>query len=186
MDASLHRSRRSLGPPDFAGIVGFLIALWGFALVVRGAYASICPGCSDPAEVRRFVLVGSLLIGGTAVWLTIRGRRMPAALTAVPAVIATAAALFLPETAFAALALPTVPIACAAAGVCVIGQSDRDRSIVLWLFALSSVIGATGTGFLSLAASMTVVVSAILGPDPLRFATGSFDRFEVPDDISGL
>jgi hypothetical protein len=186
MDASLRRSRRSLEDPDFPGIVAFLVSLWGLALVVRGAYASLCPGCSSVPEVRRFVFVGSLLIVAVSVWLAIGGRRVPAAVAAVPAVVASVAAIFLPGTAFAALALPAVPIACSAAGVCVLARAERDRSIVIWVFALSAVLGAAGAGFVGFAAAMTVVVSAILGPDPLRLLLASPDRFDGPDDISGL
>ncbi len=83
-------------------------------------------------------------------------------------------------------ALPVmVPLACAAASAANRLPTNRDRALVLWLFAVSSVLGAVGTGLMALAASMVVVMCALLAPAPERFTISRHDVV-VPDDISGL
>jgi hypothetical protein len=77
-----------------------------------------------------------------------------------------------------------VPASCAAAGTAMGSRGERDRRLVVWLFAATAVLGAPGTGAFALAAAMFVVVCGLLGPDPLRFATPWIPA--VPDDVAGL
>ena len=168
---------------DLAGLAVYLVVLWGSSLVVRGAFAALIS--SDMVDVWRSTLVGSTLCVGAAAVLWNRRRRVAALLAVGPGLTAVVTLLLSPRGAFGLLCLGVVPFACAAASAANRLPTNRDRALVLWVFAASSVLGAVGTGFLALTASMTVVVCALLGPDPERFAVSSL-HVAVPDDISGL
>jgi hypothetical protein len=160
----------------------FLVSLWGLAIVCRGAVAS----STAPHEVDgpRIVFVGSVLLLVAAGYLWTHWFRRAAIVVAAPGLVAMAACLLTPGIPLAILALPAVPAACAAAGVAMGPRAETDRRLVLWLFAISAVLGAPGTGAFALMAALFVVVCGFLGPDAGRFAVPSISA--VPDDVSGL
>lgn len=163
-------------------MAAFLVALWGLAIVGRGAIAaSMAPhGVDGP----RIVAVGSVLLFVASGFLWTRLFRRAALVVVLPSVVAMAACVLTPDLPFAALALPLMPAACAAAGVAMGQRGGSDRRLVLWLFGITAVLGAPGTGMFALMAAMFVVVCGLLGPDPSRFAVPSIPA--VPDDVSGL
>ena len=161
----------------------YLVVLWGSALVVRGAFAALIT--PDVVDVWRSTLVGSALCLAAAVVLWNRGLPLAAAVVIGPALLATVALVLSPQGDFGLLSLTLVPLGCSAAWAGNRLPTPRDRALVLWLFAASAVLGAAGTGFMAMAAAMTVLVCALLGPAPGRFAMGHH-AVTVPDDISGL
>ena len=167
MDASLPRVRRAASF-DLAGAFGFLVALWGASLVVRGAYASLCPGCQVGASASRSIAVGLSLLVGAGAFLWSRELRSAALWVMAPGVVASVASISL-GGAFSTLALPFVPVACAAAASGMRRSERWDRAAITWVFAVTALLGALGTGLLALTASLTVVVCVLLGPDPSRF-----------------
>jgi hypothetical protein len=173
---------RHLRAVDLGGMAAFLVALWGLALVCRGAIAtSMAPhGIDGP----RIVAVGSLLLFIAAGFLWTRLFRRAALVLVVPGIVALSTCVLTPGLPFAALALPAVPMACAAAGVAMGPRGGSDRRLVLWLFGITAVLGAPGTGAFALMAAMFVMVCGLLGPDPSRYAIPSIPP--VPDDVSGL
>ena len=171
---------------DLVALGSCLIAFWGFALVTRGAYASLCPGCVGFGDSGAFVVVGLVLSMGAAAFLWSRSLRVAAALVVVPGLVAGLAMAIIPAGAFTLLSLLGMPTAVAASAAALGGaQGRRDRHLVTWAFAISAIVGATGTGLLALAASMTVVVCSLLGPESDRFVL-PWRSMRVPDDISGM
>ncbi len=163
-------------------MAAFLAALWGLAIVCRGAIASsMAPhGVDGP----RIVAVGAVLLFIAAGFLWTRWFRRAAVVVVLPGILAMTACVLAPGLPFAALSLPAVPAACAAAGVAMGPRGEADRLLVLWLFAITALLGAPGTGGFALMAAMFVVVCGFLGPDANRFAIPSIPA--VPDDVSGL
>jgi hypothetical protein len=167
MDASLPRVRRT-EPVDLAGSLGYLTALWGASLVVRGGFVSLCPGCDVDALSLRSIVIGLMLLMAVGAFLWSRDLRGAALMVTLPGMLAGVAATAVGPS-FAVLGLLGVPAACSAAAAGMRRRERWDRAAVVWTFAATAVLGAAGTGLLALAASSTVVACVVLAPDPERF-----------------
>ena len=168
MDASIHRARLA-SRVDFGGSLGYLAALWGASLVVRGGFVSLCPGCDtgDALSVRSIV-AGLVLLMGVGAFLWSRDQQGAALMVTLPGMLA-GLAMTLVGPWFAVLGLLGAPVACSAAAAGVRRCERWDRAAVVWTFAATAVLGSAGTGLVALAASAAVVVCVVLGPDPDRF-----------------
>ncbi|HVD71512.1 MAG TPA: hypothetical protein VNG34_11720 [Actinomycetota bacterium] len=167
MDAPLPRVRRA-PRVDLGGSLGYLAALWGTSLVVRGGFVSLCPGCDVDALSIRSIVIGLVLLMGVGAFLWSRDLRGAALLVTFPGMLA-GVAVTLVGPSFAVVGLLAVPVACSAAAAGVRRRERWDRAAVVWTFAAIAVLGSAGTGLLALAASSTVVACVVLGPDPDRF-----------------
>jgi hypothetical protein len=169
---------------DGPGIAAYLIGLWGLALVSRSSYAALCPGCANGVDIKRFAVVGALLSFGVGAWLWIRWFRRAAFFLVLPGVLTVLVELLLPGSAFPFIGMLAVPSACSAAAIA-LERPGADRSVLIWVFLVSSLFGAAGAGYLAIFASATVGVAALLGPEPEWFAA-RWHQAEIPDDISGI
>ena len=167
MDASLPRLRRA-SRVDLGGSLGYLTALWGASLVVRGGFVSLCPGCDVHALSLRSIEIGLLLLMAAGAFLWSRDLHSAALIVTLPGMLA-GVAITVVGPSFAVLGLLGVPAACSAAAAGVRRRERWDRAAVVWTFAATAVLGAAGTGLVALAASAAVVVCVVLGPDPDRF-----------------
>ena len=176
MDASLPRVRRA-SRVDLGGSLGYLAALWGASLVVRGGFVSLCPGCDVDALSIRSVVIGLALLMGVGAFLWSRDLRGAALMVTLPGMLA-GLAMTLVGPSFAVLGLLGVPVACSAAAAGVRRRERWDRAAVVWTFAATALLGSAGTGLVALAASAAVVACVVLGPDP--------DRFLIPPSPSPI
>jgi len=182
MDASLPRGRR-VPRVDLRGSLGYLAALWGASLVVRGGFVSLCPGCDGVALSIRSTVIGLALLIGVGAFLWSRDLRGAALMVTLPGMLA-GLAMTLVGPSFAVLGLLGVPVACSAAAAGVRRRERWDRAAVVWTFAATAVLGSAGTGLVALAASAAVVACVVLGPDPDRFLTPPSPR-PITDDRAG-
>ena len=174
MDAALPRRRASR--VDLGGSLGYLTALWGASLVVRGGFVSLCPGCDADALSLRSIVIGLIMLMVVGAFLWSRDLRRAALMVTIPGMLA-GVAITVVDPSFAILGLLGVPAACSAAAAGVRRRERWDRAAVVWTFAATAVLGAAGTGLVALAASAAVVACVVLGPDP--------DRFLLPSPIAG-
>jgi hypothetical protein len=137
-------------------------------LVVRGGFVALCPGCDVGDLSVRSIVIGLMLLMGVGALVWGRDLQGAALMVMLPAVVA-GGAVALAGPSFAILGLLGVPVACSAAAAGVRRRERWDRAAVVWTFAATATLGAAGTGLVALAASSTVVVCVLLGPDPNRF-----------------
>ena len=182
MDARYPRTPRSLSDLDLGGLACFVLALWGLAVVVRGAVMATCPGCESATMGRALVVTGTLLLAASSIVVWTRGSRVAASAIAGPGLIALVGLVVVPGAPLHLLGLALMPWAIAAARGAVRNARPREIAAAVWVFGLTAVVGAAGTGLAAATAAGVVVACALATPEVLVFHLPSVPDV-VPDDL---
>jgi hypothetical protein len=182
MDARYPRTPRSLADLDLGGLACFVLALWGLAVVVRGAAMASCPGCESATTGRALVVTGTLLLAVSSIVVWTRGSRVAASVIAAPGLIVSVALVAVPGVPLHLLGLALVPWAIAAARGAVRDARPLEITAAIWVFGLTAVVGAAGTGLAAAAAAGGVVACALATPELLVLHLPSVPDV-VPDDL---
>ena len=183
MDTPNPHTPGSLADLDLGGLACFVLTLWGLVVVVRGAVIATCPGCVSATMGRALVVTGTLLLAASSIVVWTRGSRVAASAIAGPGLIASVALVAVPGVPLHLLGLALVPWAIAAARGAIRNARPREIAVAVWVFGLTAVVGAAGTGLGAAAAAGVVVACALATPSTFVFHLPRMPDF-VPEDLT--
>jgi hypothetical protein len=168
MDVPSTRTERRFADLDLAGYACYVVALWGLAIVVRGAVATVCLGCapSHPAG-RDAIVTGTLVLTACTVAVWARGARVAASAIVAPGIVASAAAIAVPAVPLALAGLVVMPWSIAASRAAIRDARPREVSAATWAFATTVALGSLGTAPAAAAAGGIVLACALAAPDAI-------------------
>jgi hypothetical protein len=174
MEATAPRPLHPFDAVDFGGLGNFVLALWGSAVVVRGAVVAACPGCHTPVAGPDLVMTGTLLLAVSSILVWARGGRLMVAAIVAPGVATTIALVLVPQVPLHVMGLALVPSAIVASRSAIRMAGPRAIAGATWVFGLTALVAASATGLVSAAAAGVVVVCVLAmpgspgGPTPVR------------------
>jgi hypothetical protein len=174
MEATAPRPLHPFDAVDFGGLGNFVLALWGSAVVVRGAVVAACPGCHTPVAGPDLVMTGTLLLAVSSILVWARGGRLMVAAIVAPGVATTIALALVPQVPLHVMGIALVPWAIVASRSAIRMAGPRAIAGATWVFGLTALVAASATGLVSAAAAGVVVVCVLAmpgspgGPTPVR------------------
>jgi hypothetical protein len=181
MEATAPRPLHPFDAVDFGGLGNFVLALWGSAVVVRGAVVAACPGCHTPVAGPDLVMTGTLLLAVSSILVWARGGRLMVAAIVAPGVATTIALVLVPQVPLHVMGLALVPSAIVASRSAIRTAGPRAIAGATWVFGLTALVAASATGLVSAAAAGVVVVCVLAMPG-LLVVRRPFVRRARPDD----